>query len=383
MNNNDYLPANGAELVFNDGLAAVRFSNGTCNYVREDGSMLLPKGEPPTSDTRKVIREREFNPTNLGIIVYEQALITNAGPFKDGRAHVQIMGGDDYLVIDTKGKVVDYVLRQPSHCYVGNFSEGFADALLKNGRNGYINHNGENVFGVDFQGLLLPFHKGFAIVATDENNSSWRYIDTNGKLLFDKAFLYASYYYEGLALVKESEEGSYFFINTDGERAFEGEFFGAYDFSHGLSVVKESKDGNWFYINTKGERAFVGEYYQVNHFVEGMAAVKAKRNDNWIYINTKGEKAFDGDFLEAGRFSHSLAPVRFETGRYGYIKTNGKIAFDTDFAYINVDTHGVFNENGVAHVEMDNGLGATLRPDGRLCIWGTRGRIIKQLALLD
>jgi hypothetical protein len=121
------------------------------------------------------------------------------------------------------------------------------------------------------------------------------YINAAGEPAFGEksSFNFAGSFSNGLAAVLEESVGNYYYINEMGEKAFEKEFLEASEFENGIAWV--SDDGLQFYcIDTNGEPAFDDKNFKTNGmidgFVDGVALVFVGKEA--IYIDRRGRKVF-------------------------------------------------------------------------------------------
>jgi len=239
------------------------------------------------------------------------------------------------------------------------FSNGLL-AVLKDGKWGYINENGEEVIPSKYDWALAFSECGLALVAIDDyENRKYGYINTKGEEIIQIKYDYFMTFAEcGLALVAidDYENRKYGYINTKGEEVIPLKYDDAWDFAEcGLAAVAIGEDYStrkYGYINTKGEEVVPPKYDFAGDFAEcGLAAVKIGEypNEKWGYINTKGEEViplkydydYAYDFAECG-----LAPVG-KYGKWGYINTKGEEVIPLKYGYA-----GGFAECGLAMVAI-------------------------------
>lgn len=121
------------------------------------------------------------------------------------------------------------------------------------------------------------FNEG-AAVAVDAQGQHY-YMDTNGRMLFDKRFIYAWNFKEGLAAV--SPDGKHYgFIDKSGEYAIEP----IYSFDALENVLNKEV----FFSNGHADM----DHY-IMHFNNGYAIIADERTRTAAYIDKNGETLFD------------------------------------------------------------------------------------------
>ncbi|WP_339902054.1 WG repeat-containing protein [uncultured Cyclobacterium sp.] len=254
-------------------------------------------------------------------------------PFDEGIAAVERNGL--WAFINKKGNLITKF----QYIDLGETNEGLVPVCNKNGKWGFIDLMGETKIPFIYN-YALNFSHGLAPVVMD---STYRFIDKNGKLKFDFKFASASSFNEnGFSLVSLSIYNAYI-IDTLGNTH---DYLTANRYglpSEGLfQKVKNSKYG--FYDLKTKENIIPHEYDLVYHFNSGLAPVK--KDNKWGYINNLNDLVIGYQFDDAHPFSDGLAAVKIN-GKKGYIDTKGNYIFKPQF-----DSAGDFLNN-VAEVVMD------------------------------
>ena len=209
-------------------------------------------------------------------------------------------------------------------------------SLLDNKGNEIIKNNENKVYGLaDGLAVNITYQKTFQKIF----DSSYTYIDIETMEIKDKKYDFATSFYNGLALVLESDK--YYFINKNFEQVFkELVIEDAKGFSDGLAAVK--LDTLWGFIDKYGDWKIKPKYKVANSFNNGKAKVMI--GTTFEYIDKDG-KIIDEEL----NYSDGLA-VMEHNGKYVFVDANKNIVINERFDY------AVNFENGLAKVWTDNEL---------------------------
>ncbi|MBU0612355.1 WG repeat-containing protein [Patescibacteria group bacterium] len=153
------------------------------------------------------------------------------------------------------------------------------------------------------------FHEGAAWVLG--KNGRYFFIDSTGKAINKKTYPQRpiSGFVNGFAIV-ENFSGEYvLFVRKDGTQ-LPGNFFKVSPFREGLAAV-ENMDGLCFHIDTSGALAYKAKYQDVGDFHCGFAAVMDEKGD-CFYIDKNNEPLRDGDGPTATVITFSKMPPDFD-----------------------------------------------------------------------
>jgi hypothetical protein len=202
------------------------------------------------------------------------------GRFSDGLARVSDSAGTKF--IDKSGKaVIDLIDLGKSS--TGEFREGLAPVYIdrslagKNWLTRFIDRQGKSVLSVD--GWAEEFHEGMAAIgvrggeAKSNANTSYGYIDREGKVVIGPRFAEAQPFSQGLAAVRTKKTtvwgrgDAWGYIDKTGKYRIEPLFNEARPFLGGvarvhiggtLHVVHDAppfwEGGEWWLIDTKGKK---------------------------------------------------------------------------------------------------------------------------------
>ncbi len=194
-----------------------------------------------------------------------------------------------------------------------------------------------------------------------QTGNEYQYIDRKGKIVINPQFSNATCFYEGLALVRTSDDSpKWGFINKDGKYEIMANFKEASVFQEGLAwVVQENAAPTA--IDKKGEIVItLQDAEQVRVFSEGLAAfsvIDDDGNEKWGFVNKNGAVTINPQFTSAGDFNEGLCAVSNNERKYGYINKQGLIVinyqFDEANKFINgkavvrsSDRYGAINKKG-------------------------------------
>jgi WG containing repeat len=250
--------------------------------------------------------------------------------------------------------------------------------IVRNGKYGYINHEGKIVIQPQFiwaggflQGLGIVYVCGhYASIDASgnfhaarialkgglqprERSGNFGFVDASGKFKIPPTFEDAYPFSQGLAAVQK--ENKWGFINTKGDIVIRPRFKAAFYFQNGVGVVEDESGfaiidrvGNvvasgfsyidWInegrvpasgekwsgFLDVAGKVVIPFIYGSVQPFSEGLAAVG--KDGKWGYVDRRGRVVIPIQFDMAGKFGHGLAPVRLGKQTI-FIDHAGKSAF--------------------------------------------------------
>lgn len=187
--------------------------------------------------------------------------------------------------------------------FMVDFSDEGLAAVLKNGKEGFVNTKGEVVIPFIYE-WVRGFSEGLAAVCNDSHH--WGFINTRGEVVIPLIYDWVQSFSEGLAAV--SKNGKDGFINTSGDVVVPMIYDSARSFSDGLAAVQ--KDEKWGFVDTAGHLVFPCNY---NNY--GTDYIIGEDHD----FDTSDEELYmwDGDWT-GGR---DEAPYIAEDGVYNYISS--------------------------------------------------------------
>lgn len=262
------------------------------------------------------------------------------GSFSEGLSAIQIDGKMGY--IDKKGEICI-----PLHFNdAGEFREGYARIRKVGSSNlGFIDKTGNMAIPAVFDGggyVDMFFQEGLAKVLKD---GKWGFINTNGNMVFTTMYdLHTSVFHNGLVLANTEEKiyGSnmknrlYGFLGSDGRIVIPMKFDKAGEFHDGLAKVLEN--GKWGFINKNGNRIIPPIYELARDFSDGLAAVK--KNGKWLFVNKRGDVVISTNYETVEDFSEGLVAV-CKNGKWGFIDKNGNVVVPIKFDYVRAYQEGM------------------------------------------
>ena len=187
-----------------------------------------------------------------------QPQFDQAASFAEGLARVCIDGRWGF--IDQSGDIVI----QPQFESVASFSDGLA-RFLADGVYGYINHSGRVVIEPQFT-KAADFTEGLALA---EKEGQKGLIGHDGKFVVETDATFGIFS-EGLATVTAMKNGKFVsqgFYDTNGKVVIQPQFEFATQFREGLAAVK--RGGKWGYIDRSGTLAITPKFDRAATFCEG------------------------------------------------------------------------------------------------------------------
>jgi hypothetical protein len=275
---------------FSEGFAAVRDDKGWYYIGRDFKTIITLEDLPPN------------------------ASIIEIGDFKNGRAIIRIKEAwrNFAFFIDKSGKKIKLPgLGETMFDYIGEFHEDLSVmiSLMKlfiyNQKTKQVTslEAVERYFGDSLCGIG-DFHDSIAVFEGSQDNYEDApgesplciFIKSDGKLLHPEgdSFFAATQYCNGLAAVKKDRiDNHFYYIDKSGKKAFDREFIKANAFEDGLAWVSDAP--NQFYcIDTSGNSAFDDKNFRIDRlisgFIDGVAEVYVGKER--IFIDRRGRKIF-------------------------------------------------------------------------------------------
>lgn len=226
---------------------------------------------------------------------------------------------------------------------VKSFREGLAKVEINN-KCGFIDKNMNVVIDIQFDNewsFSEGFSEGLAVVKKD---GRWGYIDKNGRIVIPLQFDEARDFHNGLAAVRDNNEG-WIFIDNKGNRAFSwSSVYEPDGFSDGLAAVLDDEDGRHYgFIDMKGSLVIPMRYEYFDDigaapFTEGLARIYV--DEKYGFIDKQGNVVIPTQYDNALLFSEGLAAVE-KDGRWGYIDKNGRVVIPMQFDYADDFSEGM------------------------------------------
>ena len=207
----------------------------------------------------------------------------------------------------------------------GNFlpqriaTNGNLEPAEKNGKFGFVDASGAFKIAARFD-EVLPFSEGLAAVRIGDK---WGFIDNAGKVVIHPRFKAAFYFREGVG-VAETDSGSAL-IDTSGNVLATNLDYIDFIADGRVPARRGDKSG---YLDLSGKTVIPFVYDSVSSFSGGLAAVE--KRDRWGYLDRNGHLVIRPKFQRAGRFANGLAPARLGD-HTGFIDKSGKFAFSLAF----------------------------------------------------
>jgi len=271
---------------------------------------------------------------------------------------------------DTINKLHGYIKKNGkitflSDYYGVNFSEGLGSVYLSDSSCGFINKKGQLVLRPQYKGKSLIcqrpgssyFHEGRAVMCFCFNENTCRsiYIGRNGKMAFEKEFIGAGDFNEGLASVwfLDSTHG---YIDRMGHvKIMLPAGHWGNDFSEGLAWIDEGD--SCYLINKKGKKICEKKFLRPGNFHNGRARFEVEEDGDILngYINRKCETVIEAAYYHAFDFSDGLATMSKRVkNKYGYFDTyvfdvNGNVVLGP---YRNVVIREFHNGVAYAHTQI-------------------------------
>jgi len=231
----------------------------------------------------------------------------------------------------------------------------------RNGKIGFVDASGQFRIDPVFD-EALPFSDGLAAVRVGH---LWGFIDTGGRQVIPPTFKDAYYFHEGVGIAETGEK--YVLIDNTGKELASG-----FDFVWGIPAegrVPAGRDVKCGYLDLRGDLAIPLIYDDCETFSHGLAAVR--RAGKWGYLDRDGHTALPFMFDEAGPFASGLAPARIGNDS-GFIDRSGEFAFHLPFEY----APGFLTGNADGLLLADYDVSRFWTKDGAFGYVNTSGKVI-------
>lgn len=183
--------------------------------------------------------------SNAQIVKGENDYLWNANKSMWESAYIASKLGGNRLELSDLDMSTDY--------FMVDFSDEGLAAVLKNGKEGFVNTKGEVVIPFIYE-WVKSFSEGLAAVCNDSHH--WGFINTRGEVVIPLIYDGVQSFSEGLAAVSKSGKDG--FINTRGDVVIPMIYDSAWSFSDGLAAVR--KDEKWGFVDTAGHLVFPCNY---------------------------------------------------------------------------------------------------------------------------
>jgi WG containing repeat len=236
--------------------------------------------------------------------------------------------------------------------------------VIKNGKSGYINHKGEIVIDIEFEGAS-SFSEGLARIFIDGKVG---FIDMNGSVVIKPIFDNAMGFSEGKAVVTVKGEQGY--IDKNGDFIIEPQFYRCNDFENGLANIMSDIYSTGCFIDEKGNIILKGRNFMVSKYSEGL--INCPDDGMWGYIDINGNFLIPPQYSYAREFAEGVAAVNPKKAnkkkKYGFINKQNEmiiepkfdgsdIKFSEGFCAVWDDGYGYINKYGELVIPYDFDLG--------------------------
>jgi len=257
---------------FNNGFASVKTVNAKgIFYLKQDfETRLIPKSK-----------------------YYKDGVVSHLRDFHDGLAIVEIAlshtTGREFF-IDTNGK--QYELPGINNEEISTVNEFHGElAIIATLDGGYMVYDKSRAEAhapsfIESGAIddIEDFSDGLAVLRINNDYFDDKFLTSGTYIRPDatQAFGPDSYFYRlksfsnGLAAVEKDRDSNWYYINTEGKKAFNKEFMDANPFMDGLAWVSDG-DNSFYCIDTTGNSAFDDKNFRVDgfidNFIDGVAQV--------------------------------------------------------------------------------------------------------------
>ena len=329
---------NGEKLVFREGLAPFRGSNGI-GFINKSGDIVIkPKFNDIGYFGGKGFHEglcRASYRRRYGFINKEGEFVippiyTNVQHYNEGVAAV--LQEDKVSYITQSGdkaferEFSTYSPFDRFSLFAGDFHEGLANAFIYTHEKlvcGFIDKTGEFVIKPEFDWLgnqYRFFSDGVAIIRNDDNRH-YGILDREGNYFENRRFDYSDRYFEkGIDGIRFRYGRKFGLIDKKANIIVEPIYEEIRYYTENYLLVK--LDGRWKLIDRLDNR--IQDYPDVefmSKFIDGLALVSY--NKLFGFIDITGQFVIEPTLTNAQRFSDGVAQVEID-GKWGLINTKGE-----------------------------------------------------------
>lgn len=288
-----------------------------------------------------------------GEIVIEP-IYDSAFPFVNGTSRVLLFpenpsptNGGKHGYIDTNGNQISKI----EYGYANDFSEEYGLVCINEIENfqkpcdpsALVDKKGNIVIdsrNKDYN-IIYDVKDGLLIAIKDEK---YGFVDTQGNVVIDFKYKYASYFKYGYAIVTITDDKLILIDKNDKQILDLSKYTHAYFMNEKFIAVEENN--KWGLIDLEGDKTVDTIYNYLTNIYEDYLVVSITP-DTFKLINTKGDIILDlKDYDMVGSISEGLIGVR-KDNKYGFIDLKGTNVIDIQY-----DSTGNFSE-GLAYVVKD------------------------------
>ena len=194
--------------------------------------------------------------------------------------------------------------------------------INRNGRYGFVNHEGEIVIPCRWT-KVDDFYEGLA--AVDDSSGKWGYLDVNGNRIIPCKWAKVGSFEDGFAVV-ENKYGAYDYkggvIDSNGNLVIPINY-GSLEYI-GCGLFKYYVSPRYGIINGENESVISPTWQSIGKFSEGLCPV-ANKDSQMGYIDRNGQLSIPCWWNRADNFSEGLAVVGDKDFKYGVIDINGNV----------------------------------------------------------
>ncbi|CAH1194252.1 hypothetical protein PAECIP111892_01507 [Paenibacillus auburnensis] len=243
-----------------------------------------------------------------------RAEVLHPAPFK-------LKEGTLWGYINNEGRTVI----EPRYDYAEDFQDNGLAIVQRRDSSGLIDSSGREKVKPVYS-FIAPFAEGLAVVS---DAKGYTFIDEKGKEVTSARYDYLNSLHEGRALFsKQSTTGnsSYGYLNAQGKEVLPPVYLDAGDFMNGTALVKVS-EGEYALIDPKGTVLHTYKHPYVGNPGDGLLAYQETENGKYGYLNLDGSVAIKPQFTAAMPFSEGRAVINTAEdygNAYGLIDKQGK-----------------------------------------------------------
>lgn len=272
-----------------------------------------------------------------GEIVIEP-IYDSAFPFVNGTSRVLLFpenpspsNSGRYGYIDTNGNEITKI----EYGYANDFNEGYGFVCINELENlqGFCNpsaivdKNGNIVIDSRNKDYLIGYDVSDGLIGAIKNEKRG-FVDTQGNVVIDFKYKYASYFKYGYAIVTTTDDKLILIDKNDKQILDLSKYIHAYFMNEKFIAVE--KNNKWGLIDLEENKTVDTIYNYLTNIYEDYLVVSITP-DTFKLINTKGDIILDlKDYDMVGSISEGFISVR-KNNKWGFIDLNGNIVIDIQY----------------------------------------------------
>ncbi len=259
--------------------------------------------------------------------------------------------------IDETGKMLFEPLEKGTVLY--NFGTNGLAVIYRDGKEGYINADGEIVIECKFDGADAFLDNGLALARIGDEIG---FIDESGEFVVEPQFYTVGNFGDNGLAPYSNEKGLYGYVDKTGKIVIDAKYYWADPFKNGFARV--FIDGKNVYIDENENIITDKKFDAAFPFADNGTALVMNADGLYGFIDKSGEYIIEPQFNKASSFTDNGLACIYALGPWGYIDKTGEFVIGPDAEF---ETAWSFADNGLALVRS-GGLYGFIDKTGKFVI---------------